>query len=117
MSGPASQSALVRSVSTASQSPRILKPESIVETNQHGHLVLECMQLLDMEAGDRISVDDLAEYAFGKGVGLDDLENAILHASANGWIHTTDDQVYLTAGGYKLLNPANDNSQTIVLPN
>lgn len=93
------------------------QPESIVETNQHGHLVLECMQRLDMEAGDRISVDDLAEYAFGKGVGLDELENAIIHASSNGWIHTTDDQVYLTAGGYKLLNPANDNSQTIILPN
>jgi hypothetical protein len=93
------------------------QPESIVETNQHGHLVLECMQLLDMEAGDRVSVDDLAEYAFGKGVGLDELENAIIHASSNGWIHTTDDQVYLTAGGYKLLNPANDNSQTIILPN
>jgi hypothetical protein len=93
------------------------QPESIVETNKHGHLVLECMQLLDMEAGDRVSVDDLAEYAFGKGVGLDELENAIIHASLNGWIHTTDDQVYLTAGGYKLLNPANDNAQTIILPN
>ena len=75
------------------------------------------MQLLDMEAGDHVGVDDLAEYAFGKGVGLDELENAIYHASANGWIHTTDDHVYLTPDGYRLLNPANDNSQTIILPN
>jgi septum formation inhibitor-activating ATPase MinD len=77
--------------------PRTIKPESIVETNQHGHLVLECMQLLDMEAGDHVSVDDLAEYAFGKGVGLDELENAILHASSNGWIHTANDQVSQSA--------------------
>lgn len=82
-----------------------------METNQHGHLVLECMQRLDMEVGDRVSVDDLAEYAFSKGVGLDELENAIIHASSNGWIRVADDQVYLTADGYKLLNPANDNVQ------
>jgi hypothetical protein len=81
-----------------------------VETNQHGHLVLECMQLLDMEAGDHVSVDDLAEYAFGQGVGLDELESAICHASSNGWIYRTDNQIYLTARGYKLLNPANDHS-------
>ena len=117
MRGRTSQSALVRSVWVASRRPRIIKPETIVETDQHGHLVLECMQLLDMEAGDHVSVDDLAEYAFGKGVGLDELENAIIHACSNGWIHTVDDQVYLTAGGYKLLKPANDNSQTIILPN
>jgi hypothetical protein len=88
-----------------------------VEISQHGHLVLECMQLLDMEAGDRVSIDDLAEYAFGKGVGLDELENAIIHAGSNGWIHAADEQIYLTASGYKLLNPANDNSQIIILPN
>ena len=52
-----------------------------METNQHGHLVLECMQRLDMEVGDRVSVDDLAECAFAQGVELDELENAIIHAS------------------------------------
>ena len=96
---------------------RAINPESILETNQHGHLVLECMQRLDMEIGDRISVDDLAEYAFAKGVELDELENAIIHANSNGWIRAEGDQVYLTADGYKLLNPANDNAQTIILPN
>lgn len=73
--------------------------------------------VLGMETGDHVSVDDQAEYEFGKGVGLDELENAIIHASSNGWIHTADHQVYLTVGGYKLLNPANDNAQTIILPN
>ena len=82
-----------------------------METNQHGHLILEYMQLLNMTVGDSISLDALANYAFGKGVGLDQLENAIIDASSAGWILAADDQISLTNGGYRLLRYANDNEK------
>lgn len=70
------------------------------------------MRLLEMETGDSIAIDALADQSFERGIGLDELENALIHASANGWILAADKRVHLTGNGYKLLNPANDNSRS-----
>jgi hypothetical protein len=82
-----------------------------LETKQHGHLILEYMQAMHFQVGDHTHADTIIEYAVGKGVGLDEFEDAILHASTNGWIMIADERIHLTQGGYALLNPANDNIQ------
>jgi hypothetical protein len=80
-----------------------------VDPTQSGRVILEYFRLLNMKVGDSVPVDDLAEYAIDHGVGLDEIEEAIVHASANGWIDVVDEHLRLTIGGHRVMTPANDN--------
>lgn len=87
-----------------------------METNHHGHHVLEYMQAMGFKVGDHTHTNAILQYAEGKGIGLEEIVDAILYASTNGWIMIAGDRIHLTHGGFALLNPANDNTETLILP-
>jgi hypothetical protein len=58
-----------------------------------------------------VPIDGLVEYGRAYGLTSEDIESALVGASANGWIIATDHHVHLTKIGYFLLNPANDNAE------
>jgi hypothetical protein len=82
-----------------------------VETKQHDQLVLDFMRLRQVRPGDNVPIDAVVEYSFVCGAELNELEDALIRASANGWILAADHHLQLTWSGYALLRPANDNFQ------
>ena len=89
--------------------PGISVQEMSVDTTQSGRVILEYFRRLNMKVGDSVPVDDLAEYAIDEGIELDEIEDAIVHASSNGWIDVVDEHLCLTIGGHRFMTPANDN--------
>lgn len=88
-----------------------------LQTDQHGHLILDFMRLFDMAPGESIALDVLVDYGFDQDISLNDMENALVHASTNGWISSAGDHVMLTKSGHRVAYPANDNHQTVIFPN
>jgi hypothetical protein len=80
-----------------------------MEAKHHGHLVLDYMRSRKVMPGDQVSIDAVVEYGFDHGAELNELEDALIRASANGWILAADHYLQLTKSGYALLHPANDN--------
>lgn len=79
--------------------------------SQHGHLVLDCARLLNMKAGELIRLDKFMNCAVEHGAQMEEMEDALIHASANGWVLAVGHHLHLTESGYRLLYPANDNLQ------
>jgi hypothetical protein len=80
-----------------------------LQPDRHDQLILEFMCRLEAELGGSVPIDTIVEYAIDQGVGFNDIEGALVHASANGWIQASDHHIHLTKTGHRLLNPANDN--------
>jgi len=83
--------------------------ESALRSKPHDHPVLQFMAQAGMEPGDSISCDAALHYGIGIGLTLEDMEKALREANAKGWIIPSDRHIDLTAVGYLLLYPANDN--------
>jgi hypothetical protein len=77
--------------------------------SRHGHLVLDCARLLNMKAGELIRLDKFMNCAVEHGAQMHEMEDALIHASANGWVLAIGHHLHLTESGYRLLYPANDN--------
>jgi len=80
-----------------------------LETSHHRHLVLECMRLLKLTAGEIIRLEEFHACGLKHGFNLAEMGNALIEAGANGWIRAADHHIQLTESGYRLLYPANDN--------
>lgn len=80
-----------------------------MDTSQNGRFILELLSSLNMRIGDAAKIDHLMNLAVDAGGSLDEFENAIINASSNGWILIADENVHLTADGFTLIFPANDN--------
>jgi len=83
--------------------------EDALSGKPHAHPVLRFMAKAGMRAGDSVSVEALMYYGTELGFETDHIEQALVQASAKGWIFPSDNQIHLTALGYLLLYPANDN--------
>lgn len=81
-----------------------------METRQHGHLILQYFSVFNLDVGDSVKLDAITDYGIDLGIGLDEMENSLIHASSMGWIISADGNVHLTKSGFRLINPANDNS-------
>jgi hypothetical protein len=80
-----------------------------LKQNEYGYLVIEYLRLLNLEIGNSVPIDGLMQYGMAYGLTSEDIESALVGASANGWIMATDRHVHITGIGYSLLHPANDN--------
>lgn len=80
-----------------------------MDTSQTGHFILELMQSLGAKIGEDVHIDELVNRAIEGGASLDQIEDSMVHASANGWIMIVGEAVQLTVAGGRLLSPANDN--------
>lgn len=75
----------------------------------HGQLILQLLRPLGLAVGDALPLNELFQYAELNGTNAEDLEAALVAASAEGWVIAVGDTLALTQAGYTLLNPANDN--------
>lgn len=80
-----------------------------METKQHGHLILQYFRQLNMNVGGSVRLDTIVDYGIDLGIGLDEMENSLIHASSMGWVMSANGNVHLTESGFRLINPANDN--------
>ena len=86
--------------------------ETALSAKPHNHPVLKFMAKAGMRQGESVSVEALIDYGTDLGFELEHMEQALIQASAKGWIFPSDQQIHLTALGYLLLYPANDNVST-----
>lgn len=81
-----------------------------MEFPQHGHLLLDFLRPFGLPMGGVIPLHEVFQRGLDRGIAQDEIEEALIRASANGWIMAAGDYLRLTKSGFQILNPANDNS-------
>lgn len=64
-----------------------------------------------MKVTDSASIDDIMDYGVDQGLSLGEIEAAITHAAVQEWVLLFGDRAHLSLAGYRLIGPANDNSE------
>jgi hypothetical protein len=82
-----------------------------LKTNPRVHLILEYISEHGSLSGEGVPIDAIMEYGIDRGLSLDEMEGAMIHASALGWIVLVDHHVHLTRVADIVMSPANDNGR------
>jgi hypothetical protein len=84
-----------------------------LHNDQYGQLLLEVLRPFALRIAETLPLSLIFQRAHIKGVSGDDLENALIDATAQGWVSAIGDNLALTTSGHRLVYPANDNGSRV----
>lgn len=84
-----------------------------MKTHPRLRLILEYISEHASRFGDGVPIDAIVGYGIDRGFSLDEMEGAMIHASALGWIVLVDHHVHLTRVADIVMRPANDNGRGV----
>lgn len=80
-----------------------------MEFPQHGHMLMALLRPFNLEIASELALETVFDSGLALGLSRDEIEDALIGASANGWVIAVGTALRLTRSGHSLLYPANDN--------